>query len=241
MKTSKERIILDDYNQWVHRFGRLGALVAIIYMLLIPFIIGFVYDAFPPISAVVKGGVGLLALFIPITISEVISYTPILGSSSYLTFLTGNILNLKNPCVLNAQRISKTEQNTPEGDAIATVAVAASSILTMFVITLGVLLIVPLRPVLETPVVRQATAYILPALFGGMLMGLIGKEQGEYIIVNKLLSILLPVILVSVGAIFGVLRPGLEGIAIILMLPVTLIGARIMWKKGIIRVIKKEQ
>jgi len=238
---SKEKYKLDEYNNWVHRFGRIGGFIAIAYMLSIPFIIGIMYDALPTMSDVLKGGIGVLALFIPIGISEVISYTPILGSSSYLTFLTGNILNLKVPCVLNALKLSNTDQNTHEGDAIATVAVASSSILTMLIIMIGVLLIVPLRPVLESPVVSKATAYILPALFGSMLLGFIGKGSGEYIIENKLLAIVLPVIIVSLTTIFGILSPGLEGIAIILMLPITLVGARIMWKKGIIRVKKREE
>ena len=229
----------DDYTEWVHKFGRIGAGIAILYMLAIPTIISAVYDAFPPISAVVKGGIGVLALFVPLGISEVISYTPILGSSSYLTFLTGNILNLKLPCVINALKLSKVDQNTPEGDAIAAVAVAVSSILTMVIVMLGVLLIVPLRPVLETPMVQKATAYMLPSLFGGMFLGLLGKGDGEYVVEKKLLAIVLPVAIVSIATMLGVLKSGLEGIAIILMLPITLIVARILWKKGIIKVTKR--
>lgn len=236
----KDKLVLDDYNNWVHRFGRLGLLIAIIYMFAIPTIISIVYDAFPSMSVVLKGSVGLLALFVPIAISEVISYTPILGSSAYLTFLTGNILNLKLPCVLNALKVSQTEQNTPEGDAIATVAVAASSILTMVIITLGVILLVPLQPLLQNQIVASATAYMLPALFGGMFLGLLSKGEGKTYIKNKLLMILVPVLLISAGAITGVIVGGMEGILILAMLPVTMGIARILWKMKIIRVEKIE-
>lgn len=234
----KTNIKEDKYINWVHRFGRGGSLIAILYMLAMPTIICTVYDCFPPASAVFKGGIGVLALFVPLGISEVLSYTPMLGSSCYITFLTGNIMNLKLPCVINAMKLAKVEQNTPKGDAIATVAVAASSILTMLIIAIGVLLLTPLQPLLQTPVVQSATKYMLPALFGGMFLGFLGKGEGEYIIKNKLLSIVVPVILVLLASFSGILSSGLEGVAIILMLPVTLISARILWKKGIIQVVK---
>lgn len=224
------------YFDWVHRFGRIGTIILIIYILLIPTVVCAVYDIFPPLSAVIIGGIGVFALFVPIGIAEVLSYTPILGSSCYLTMTTGNVLNLKLPCVLNALKIAKVDQNTPEGDAISTVAVAVSSILTIFIIAIGVVLLVPLQPLMQTNTVQQATAYMLPALFGGLFLGLLGKGEGEYVVRGKTTAIILPLILVTLGAKTGILQSGLEGVAIILMLPVTLICARILWKKGIIKV-----
>lgn len=236
----KKKPVLDDYNNWVHRFGRTGLLIAVIYMFAIPTILSIVYDAFPSMSTILKGSVGILALFVPIAISEVISYTPILGSASYLTFLTGNILNLKLPLVLNAQKITKTEQNTPEGDAIATLAVAASSILTMLIISLGIVLLVPLQPLLQNPLVESATAYMLPALFGGMFLGLLSKGEGKTYVKNKLLMIIVPILLVSAGTLSGIIQAGMEGIIILLMLPVTIGIARFLWKKKIIEVVARE-
>jgi diadenosine tetraphosphate (Ap4A) HIT family hydrolase len=46
-------------------------------------------------------------VYIPVGFSEAISYTPILGASSYLTFITGNIMNLKLPCAVNAMKLAK--------------------------------------------------------------------------------------------------------------------------------------
>lgn len=241
MSEKNKPVVLDEYVNWVHRFGRIGATIIVLYMLAIPTILSITYNIFPPMSIVLKASVGILTLFIPIGIAEVISYTPILGSSSYLTFLTGNILNLKLPCVLNALKISKAEQNTPEGDAIATVAVAASSILTMVVISLGVVLLVPLQPLLQTPFLAKATAYMLPSLFGGMFLGILSKGEGKTYIKNSLLSILLPLILVSAATVGGVLKPGMEGLAILAMVPVTIGVARLLWKKKIIQVLPNEQ
>ena len=239
--SKKNKIVLDDYNNWVHKFGRIGGIVIILYMLSIPMILSIVYDAMPTMSVVLKGSVGIVVLFTPIGISEIVSYTPILGSASYLTFITGNVLNLKLPCVLNAFKISNTEQNTPEGDAMATIAVASSSILTMVIIALGIILLVPLQPILQKPFIQKATMYMLPALFGGMFLGILGPGTGEKKVENKFLMIIVPIILVTIATISGVLVSGMEGIAIITMIPITILSARILWKKGIIKVVEREK
>ena len=144
------------YEDSIHRTGRIGIIIGIILMLGIPAVISSVYDVWPESAAqVITAGSGLLAVFIPTCIAEVFSYTPILGSSAYITFLTGNVMNLKVPVVVNAQIMSDTASGTEEGDAVATIGVAVSSIVTTLIIAGGVLLLVPLRPILTSPTVRR--------------------------------------------------------------------------------------
>ena len=135
----------DSYDRSIHRTGRLGSILAIAWMLGIPAVMCTVYHMFPSIPDLLLFGSGLLALYVPTAISEVITYVPMLGSASYITFITGNISNLKLPCALNALEMADVEQNTDAGDAVATVAVAVSSIVTTVIIVLGVLLLVPLH------------------------------------------------------------------------------------------------
>lgn len=124
-KEKKANVVMDPFQQWSHSKGRIGTLIMLIYMVAIPFIVLGYYDAIPSLGEVFNlATISILMIYIPVGISEALSYTPILGSSSYLTFLTGNIMNLKVPCAINALKLSETEQNTPEGDAIASVAVA---------------------------------------------------------------------------------------------------------------------
>ena len=150
----------------IHRTGRIGIIIGIILMLGIPAVISSVYDVWPESAAqVITAGSGLLAVFIPTCIAEVFSYTPILGSSAYITFLTGNVMNLKVPVVVNAQIMSDTASGTEEGDAVATIGVAVSSIVTTLIIAGGVLLLVPLRPILTSPTVQTATGSVRRHLF----------------------------------------------------------------------------
>ena len=177
------------YEDSIHRTGRIGIIIGIILMLGIPAVISSVYDVWPESAAqVITAGSGLLAVFIPTCIAEVFSYTPILGSSAYITFLTGNVMNLKVPVVVNAQIMSDTASGTEEGDAVATIGVAVSSIVTTLIIAGGVLLLVPLRPILTSPTVQTATTYLLPALFGGIFLSFVNNDCGDYVAKGKPLT-----------------------------------------------------
>ena len=90
-------------------------------------------------------------IYIPVAIVEFLVYTPMLGvGGSYLAFITGNVTNMKIPCAMNARDIAKTKVGTPENEIISTISVATSAIVTTLVIVAGVILMIPLRPVLET-------------------------------------------------------------------------------------------
>ena len=102
-----------NYENSIHRTGRIGVIIAIAFMLGIPAVVCQVYDVWPKsIGEIFAVGGGLLAVFLPTNIAEVLSYTPLLGSSAYLTFLTGNVMNLKIPVVVNAQVLTETAQGT---------------------------------------------------------------------------------------------------------------------------------
>lgn len=236
MSNKETEIKVDPFTSWAHKSGRRFLIVFMIYMVALPIIMCLVYGAFPSISMIIPGLVTILIIMIPTAIAEVGSYTPILGSSSYLTFATGNLMNLKVPCVLNAQKVAKVDQGTTEGDAIALIATAVSSIVTIVIMAIGMLLIVQLQPLLENENVSIAADYIMPALFGCMALALFGRGGGKTYVKNKLLSIVLPAIIVSVLAIMGVASLGMASWLMLVMIPLSILCARILWKKGIVRV-----
>lgn len=238
MSKDKKSYTLDPFQEWSHRFGRTCMILFFIYMLVIPIVMAAVYDAFPSINLLLAACSGVCILFIPVGIAETISYTPILGSSTYLGFLTGNIMNLKMPCAKNAMNLAEVDQGTPEGDAVAAMAISASSMLTVVIIALGVLLIVPLQPILTIPAVQTATNYVVPALFGTFLLGFFAKERGEYQIHGKLKGAAIPFVLGCVLTILGIMVSSMQGIFILLLLPVTILCNWLMFKKGMVTVEK---
>ena len=247
MSKDNKIVITDSFQAWAHKWGRIGTLIALIYMIGLPFVVLSIYGCMPSLGEVINiGTISILMIYIPVGISEAISYTPILGASSYLTFITGNIMNLKLPVAVNAMKITKKEPNTPEGEAISSVAVAVSSIMTVIILALAALLSTWISPVFELPSVKTASNYLIPALFGSLTLGLFGSTNtGRKVVKNGVMGVLPVIILVTViallvrissgGSLFGAI-----GFLILFMLPIAIISSRIMWKKGIIKVVDNE-
>ena len=247
MSKDNKIVITDSFQAWAHKWGRIGTLIALIYMIGLPFVVLSAYGCMPSLGEVINiGTISILMIYIPVGISEAISYTPILGASSYLTFITGNIMNLKLPVAVNAMKITKKEPNTPEGEAISSVAVAVSSIMTVIILALAALLSTWISPVFELPSVKTASNYLIPALFGSLTLGLFGSTNtGKKVVKNGVMGVLPVIILVTViallvrissgGSLFGAI-----GFLILFMLTTAIIPFRIMCKKGIIKVVDNE-
>lgn len=215
------------YMDSVHRYGKIWGIGISILLISFPIVVSLVFSTKPEWSALAKGLFATLPMYWAVGIIEVLTYVPMLGAGgTYLSFVTGNISNLKLPCAVDAMERANVKANSEEGEVISTIAIAVSSIVTTIIIILGVILIIPLTPILESPVLDPAFAMILPALFGGLAVVFISK--------NVKLSIL-PVLLMLVLFIF---IPALNASTVGIMVPVgvvfTVIVARIMYKKGML-------
>ena len=246
-KGSNKIVITDSFQAWAHKWGRIGTLIALLYMIAIPFVVLTFYDSLPSIGEVINlSTISILMVYIPVGFSEAISYTPILGASSYLTFITGNIMNLKLPCAVNAMKLAKKEPNTPEGEAISSVAVAICSIMTIIILALAALLSAWISPVFELPAVKTASTYLIPALFGSLTLGLFAStSSGKKVVKNGVMGVVPVIVIITVLALVvrittGSSLFGMVGFLILFMLPVAIISSRIMWKKNIIKVVDKE-
>lgn len=239
--------ITDSFQAWAHKWGRVGTLIALLYMIAIPFIVLTFYDSMPSIGEVFNiSTMSILMIYIPVGFSEAISYTPILGASSYLTFITGNIMNLKLSCAVNAMKFAKKEPNTPEGEAISSVAVAVCSIMTIIILAIAALLSSWISPLFEPPAVKTASNYLIPALFGSLTLGLFAStNSGKKVVKNGVMGVVPVIIIITVIALVaritkGASLFGMVGFLILFMLPVAIISSRIMWKKNIIQVVDNE-
>jgi len=202
--TEKEKALyLKKYNERTHLFGRIGLSIGITLLILAPFLMGFSLDAMPNMPAFWKGFAQIAIIYIPSCIVEFLIYTPMLGAGgSYLAFITGNLINMKIPCALNARDIVGTEAGTPENDIVSTLSIATSSLVTTVVIALGVFMITPLRPVLEAEALQPAFNNVVPALFGAMAFQYFRKGKNLVaipLIVMTLLFICVPSLISSVG------------------------------------------
>ena len=166
-KEKKE--FFEEFNNGLHRIGRFTLIAAMIMLISVPFIVGAVNGVMPSMSGFLRGFATVGLIYIPVAIVEFLVYTPMLGvGGSYLSFLTGNVTNMKIPCVMNAKDIAKTEPGTPEHEIVSTISVAVSAITTTLVIIAGVIMLVPLQPVLQAEALLPAFNNVVPALFGAL-------------------------------------------------------------------------
>lgn len=245
--TNKTIQTKDEYVHSMHVYGRLIAIISIVIMLAMPIIAGLYFNALPSLANVLTTGAGLLAIFIPTNIGEVISFTPIVGSSVYLSFITGNVTNLKLPVATSAMQMMDVPYGSEEADIFSSVAIGISSFVTIAVIAIGVVLMIPLQPVLALEPVKQATSYILPALFGTLIVSLANPNLGGGLTCpGRLKGAVIPFLLVAVVAALDkfVFKIGImskfQGIVIIALLPMLYFGTKAMYKKGQIKVCSKD-
>ena len=215
------------YMESVHRSGRIWGIIVAIVLLSFPLVLSAVFNTMPNLGILAKGVLATAPMYWAVGIIEIFTYVPMLGAGgTYLSFVTGNISNLKLPCAIDAMERAGVKASDEEGEVISTIAIAVSSIVTTLIIIVGVICIVPLTPVLESPVLEPAFDMILPALFGGLAVVFISK--------NLKLSIA-PIALMLILFIFV---PALDASTVGIMVPVgvvcTVAFARILYKKGVL-------
>ncbi len=159
----------EEYLKNTHRLGRAVSLLTLVLLLGAPFLIGSLLGTLPDLGAAARGFLSVGLVWTVSSVVEYLVYTPMLGAGgSYLAFITGNLINMKIPCAMNARELVDAKTGTAENEVISTLSIATSSLVTILVLGLGVLLMIPLRPVLESPALQPAFANVVPALFGAM-------------------------------------------------------------------------
>ena len=216
-----------SYMDSVHRDGTIWNLSVMALLVAFPISLCFIFRTSPDWKALVSGLLATAPMYWAVGVVETITFVPMLGAGgSYLSFVTGNISNLKLPCAINALEQNEVSASSEEGEIISTIAIATSSIVTTIIIIIGVILIVPLTPILEQEFLEPAFAQMLPALFGGLGVAFVSK--------NWKIAIA-PVLLMLVLFIFvPALNAGTVGIMVPVSVVFTIAVSRILYKKGVL-------
>ena len=215
-----------SYIDSVHRDGRIWNLSVMVILLLFPVAVCLIFGVGIDWHGFLFGMLATAPMYWAVGIIETFTYVPMLGAGgSYLAFVTGNITNLKAPAALNALDIVGADIKTEEGEIVSTIAIAVSSIITTLIIVLGVLLITPLTPILNSPVLAPAFDQILPALFGGLGVVYISKNW-KIAIAPVLLMLVLFIAIPALGSLVSVMVP----VGVLFTLGVS----RILYKKNLL-------
>ena len=216
-----------SYMDSVHRDGKIWNFSMTGILFLFPIVVALIFSAAPDWTAFLGGLVAVAPMYWAVGIVETITYLPMLGSGgTYLSFVTGNISNLKLPCALSALEQADVKANSEEGEVISTIAIATSSIVTTVIVILGVILAIPLTPILTAPILDPAFDQILPALFGSLGVAFISKSWKIAVAPVALMLILF----ITIPA----LNAGTVGIMVPVSALFTIGVSRILYKKHLL-------
>ena len=219
-KNLKQAGYYENYLRSTHLLGRIVSLVTLVLLVGAPFVIGAYLGAMPDLGAAARGFLAVGLVWTVSSVAEFLIYTPMLGAGgSYLAFITGNLINMKIPCAMTAREMVDARTGTAENEVISTLSIATSSLVTILVLAVGVLLLTPLQPVLQSPVLRPAFDQVVPALFGALAYRYYRKD------------VMLALIPLAVMSALFILVPSLAGSTSFMIIPSGALAIGLSWLK----------
>ena len=160
----------DEYMPQVNKIGKLTGYLGVLVAFTPALVLAVVYGIVPKPAALLTAFISGASAFGVLWFVEPISYFPVVGpAGTYMAFLSGNISNMRIPCASMAQVAADVEPGTEKGSIIATLGMAVSIIINVSVLTIGAILGTSVLAMLPESV-KAALNYLLPALFGALLV-----------------------------------------------------------------------
>lgn len=173
----------EKWSRWVLNFGTFSNLLMLVAILSFPVGTSLVTGVWPDFEQLMPALLAVVIFILPWAPGETIGFMPVMGPGPlYMSYVTGNITNLKLPATVGTINSLGVEEGSDECHAISLIACGASSITVIVLVALGVLLAVPLKPVLEAPALKPAFDYAVPAIFGGLVAQTIFKNKTDAVL-----------------------------------------------------------
>lgn len=163
-----ENQIYDNYISGITKIGRTTMLLGMVATLAPALLMTFYFGYNPGISAIIAGAICQISVSGAFWFSEPISYYPIVGRAGlYMTFLSGNTVNVRIPAAISAQQASGHLPGTNKGSIMGTVGMGVSVWVCAILLTISII-------AGETLLAKVPASFmtvlslIIPALFGGI-------------------------------------------------------------------------
>ncbi|MCB7302842.1 hypothetical protein NE683_00605 [Bariatricus massiliensis] len=180
----------DEYVPKVNRTGKITGYLGVVLAFTPALLLTVVYGIVPKPAALLTAFISGASAFGVLWFVEPISYFPVVGpAGTYMAFLSGNISNMRIPCASMAQVAAEVEPGTEKGSIIATIGMAVSIVINVAVLTIGAILgssVLSLLP----EAVKSALNYLLPALFGALLIQF-GLKMKKHSLVMVIIALVL--------------------------------------------------
>ncbi|MGF6989763.1 hypothetical protein M2150_001006 [Lachnospiraceae bacterium PM6-15] len=185
-----ENFYKDKYMPSVNRIGKITGYLGVVLAFTPAIMLAIVYGLVPKPAALLTAFISGASAFGVLWFVEPISYFPVVGpAGTYMAFLSGNISNMRIPCASMAQVAADVEPGTEKGSVVATIGMAVSIIINIAVLTIGAILGSSVLSMLPDSI-KAALNYLLPALFGALLVQF-GLKMKKHSLVMVLIAVAL--------------------------------------------------
>ena len=224
-----------EFDQlWKGPVIRTGVVTVLIPMFLcfLPCLYLYVYHGvFPSLTAALEGWGMVAAVYGAFYIVEPISYYPVLGmTGTYISFLSGNIGNLRVPCAALALEVVGEESGTPEAEMVSTLGLTGSVVTNLFFVSLAAVAGTAFLEALPLSIQNAFKSYTVPAIFGAML-----AQFGMHFPVLVIFALGIPLFLLYAAPLMGLAVLSKAWIAIASAVFGTILIGRVFYKLKIIR------
>lgn len=159
-------------NIWkkpVIKIGRTTLLLAALFSFLPSLYLYLAHGVFPTMSVALKSWGMIAAIYGVNYFVEPLSFYSVLGlSGTYMSFLAGNISNLRLPCAAIALEATETEPGSKEAEIISTLGIAGSIVTNLVGVTIAAFLGTAIISAFPPVVADAFKSYTVPAIFGAI-------------------------------------------------------------------------
>ena len=182
-----------------------------------------VYDCWPPVSTVLTAWGMVAASFAAMYFVEPVSYYAALGlTGTYLSFLSGNIGNMRVPCAALALDVTDSTPGTIQAEVVSTMAICGSIITNLIATTSAVIVGSAVLSVVREFIVSGLTQYASSAIFGATF--------GNFAIKYPKIA----VFALAIPVVLKMFTPLAAAWVIVITVFSMLVIARAMYKKGML-------
>lgn len=208
---SLETFYKSSFIPRAHRIGRGTLLIAMILCLVPALYLSFVLGAFPGAGVIMTGFLAIAAFVGIMWVVEPISYFPVLGvCGSYMSFLSGNIGNMRMPVVISCQSAVGAETGSRKAEVAAVIGLAVSVIVNLVFVIALVLIGGALVEAMPAAMALAVKEYTLPALYGAVFIMFASNAPRKYIVTG--IAVTAAIFLSPIPELFGSIAAGIIAI-----------------------------
>ncbi|MCR3956587.1 MAG: hypothetical protein NUK57_09840 [Gudongella sp.] len=159
-----------QFHKSIHLWGRITILVALLCTLTIPLYLTFVLGYLPNSADIISGMISIAGFVGIIWFIEPISYFPTLGpAGTYMSFLSGNIGNMRLPVIAATQDALELTPGSNEAEVAGIFALISSTFTNLVV--LGIVLVAGQVIITVMPeAIISSFNFALPGILGAMMI-----------------------------------------------------------------------